>query len=85
MTPDYTLLPPHLREGMRRYVEDRVLPGGFCQAVLANDFAAAVIRADLQSSTRLDDIGRFLFDLHPKLWGSGKAVEDWVSGKTRIE
>ncbi len=77
-TPDYELLPEHLRAGMRRYIEHRILPGDFLRAVLRNDFVQAVLRADADSFAALHRITLFLVNEMPAdSWGSREKVEAW--------
>ncbi len=75
--PYYYLLPDHLREGMRRYVEEGLQPGGFLQAVLRNDFVDAVGHADAVSFLALYSIATFLLELPPQAWGSEAKVKAW--------
>jgi hypothetical protein len=43
---DYTMLPEHMREGARLYVEEGLDPGGFLRAVLENNLTESFARAD---------------------------------------
>ena len=43
---NYEMLPESLRSGMRRYIEDGVIPGGFLVAVLSDSLSDAMGRAD---------------------------------------
>ena len=56
MDRNYDLLPEHIRGAMKRYIEDRLQPGGFLEAVLSNDLAGAFGRADHINRDRLFDI-----------------------------
>jgi hypothetical protein len=77
---NYTTLPQHLREGMQRYLEDRIRPGGFLVAVLENDLMGAVRRADQDSLAFLDRIMMdFMIDVPPVAWGSPQKVERWLA------
>jgi hypothetical protein len=88
MTPDQIeevdrglfLLPAHLREGMRRYLVERVPTGDFLRAVLENDHMQAVGRADPLSRDQLHFIATFL-NLHApaNAHGSPEAVAAWLS------
>lgn len=72
-------VPEHLQPGLVRYLGDGIRPGGFLCAVLANDLAGAVSRADGDSAKGLVPLVRFLFDYAPVLaWGSTEAVENWI-------
>lgn len=84
---DYSLLPAHMQDGMRRYIEQRIPPGSFMEAVLANDFVAAVGKADAINSHRLNDYAMFLYNELPgrgypnSPWGSYDAVRNWLNPK----
>ncbi len=75
---DYSLLPEHLQGGMRLYIEHGILPGDFLQAVLRNDFADAVGRADASSFFAMPMIAAFMRDeMPPAAWGSEAKVKAW--------
>jgi len=81
---DYSLLPEHLRDGMRRYVEHGIRPGHFLTAVLENDLLEAFNRADETSAYALKNIAEFLqCQLPMECYGSFEAVNRWVNGKTK--
>ena len=65
MNPHYDGLPVGLRDGMRRYIEDGVEPGGFLTAVLANNLRDAVFYADDENLPRLADIVRWCYNEIP--------------------
>lgn len=46
MELNYSILPAHMRDAARDYVERGFRPGGFLTAVLSNDFQDALGRAD---------------------------------------
>jgi hypothetical protein len=76
--PDYSKLPEHLRPGMRRYIENGILPGGFLLAVLSNDLSGAVMRADEVSLQNLRQICQWLLDEAPGFsFGSAENVKLW--------
>jgi hypothetical protein len=79
-------VPKHLREGLVRYFSDGILPGGFMQAVLCNDLAQAVARADPLSFIGLRHIVAFLEQCAPaQAWGSREAVLTWTTTPNRLE
>ena len=43
---DYAVLPEHMREGTRNYIEKGFIPGDFLQAVISNNLKEAVFHAD---------------------------------------
>jgi hypothetical protein len=80
-------VPWAIRESLRRYVEQRIRPGSFLQAVLANDLLGAVCRADSTNLAAIVDIAKHVHnDLEPG-WchGSYAAVERWLAGATEPE
>ena len=78
-----SVLPAHLQRGLRDYFVDRVPTGDFLRAVLANDFAQAVLRADPESFADLRAIALFIVNVAPAgSHGSYAAVDDWLAGGT---
>ncbi len=81
MTPEndleYMQLPEHLREGMKRYIEERIEPGKFLMSVLSNDLTNACFRCDPQHL--LVDIVRWVYNEAPSTcWGSPDKVKGWL-------
>lgn len=82
MDRNYDLLPEHIRGAMKRYIEDRLQPGGFLEAVLSNDLAGACGRADHINRDRLQDIVSFLYNEAPTTcWGSPERVKAWLEAR----
>lgn len=79
--PVWSGVPAHLRAGLWRYLSQRIRTGGFLEAVLRNDLADAVCRADpALSLTELKAIVLFLRTYAPSsAWGSPEAVEAWLA------
>jgi hypothetical protein len=78
---NYDRLPAHMQEGMKRYIEDRIAPGGFACSVLANDFIAAVTRADETNVQCLRDWAMWLlWDCPREAWGSYEKIDAWLKG-----
>lgn len=74
----WELVPEHLREGLRRYVDERCRPGGFLVAALSNDLTSAVMRADTASLVGLHGLMLFLWDYAPgPCWGTPAKVDAW--------
>lgn len=77
----FHLIPEHMRDGVRMYVFDFVEPGGFLTAVLENDLAGAVARADHINLQHIAEWGQFLLWAMPRAaWGSPEAVQSWLDG-----
>lgn len=78
---NYSILPPNLQEGMRRYIEEGILPGDFLQACLANDFVMVLRRASPKTYDYVDSIAMFLYTELPARsspdcpWGSREAID----------
>ena len=75
-------IPRHLRGGLDRYFQERILPGQFLQAVLANDLREAVCRCtDRETLLALPEMLQALYTWGPgNCLGSREAVEAWVRG-----
>lgn len=74
-------VPDQLWPGLRRYFVDRIRPGGFLCALIANDLRGAVCRADSeQLLLALLPVSRFLSDYAPpRSHGSAEALESWLA------
>lgn len=76
---EYDILPKHMRDGAKRYIEDRIAPGGFMTAVLENNFVEAVGRADATNKLHLENWAHWLMWQCPsKAWGSPLKVKTWL-------
>lgn len=74
-----TLLPDHMRGGMRRYIEKGIPPGSFLEAVLSNDLMGALAEADATNRHALPAYGRYLYnDVPSACHGSSEKVEAWI-------
>jgi hypothetical protein len=73
------LIPEHMWDGIRRYVDLGIPPGGFLTALLENDFMEAIIHADDISIFLMKDWARFIYNYLPdECWGSKEKVKLWV-------
>ena len=82
---DYNLIPAHMMDSLRRYIDDGVPTGDFLRAVLANDAANALGRADSNNMWILPVYFTFLYNEAPAgCWGSVEKVDAWLEMKARL-
>lgn len=80
LDPTFLQLPLATREGLAGYIEERHHVGHFLTAVLSNDLAEAVNRADRDNGVALFEIVRWLFWNAPsRCWGSREKVRAWLA------
>jgi len=73
------MIPAHTKAALDRYVEHKMLPGGFLMAVLSNDLFGAVGRADSENLAALPDIVKYVYNHMPAdSWGSVDKVYKFV-------
>lgn len=78
MDINYTSLPAHMQDAMRRYVEHGIPPGSFLTAVLSNDMMEAARRADDVNLHSFPAYARFLINEAPcGCFGSPGAFQAW--------
>ena len=76
------MIPDHTKAALDRYVEHKILPGGFLMAVLSNDLFGAVGRADSQNLAALPDIVKYVYNEMPSAsWGSQDQIYKWVEDR----
>ena len=74
---DYQKLPEQYRDGLRRYIEEGIMPGSFLRAVLEDRLHDAVVRCD--NISQLKDIVLWIYNEAPSIcWGSPEKVRDWI-------
>lgn len=72
-------LPNHAQDSIRRYVQDRIPPGGFLTAVLENDFVGALLHADPTNRKLLHDYAMFInWEIPTDCWGSKEIVRNYL-------
>lgn len=76
---EYEIIPQLTRDGIMRYVERGIQPGGFLTAVLCNDLYTAVGRADRDSIAALPAIVRWFANNCPELYGAENMREHIAS------
>jgi len=75
-------IPEHMHAGIINYVFYGILPGEFLQAVLRNDLAEAVGRADWMNQEVLPNYVRWLYNEAPQgCWGSPEKVAAWIEAR----
>ena len=85
-TTDYSILPKHMREGAKLYIERGIKPGSFMEAVICNNLTLACMYADDINRYRLFDIVNFFYNEAPSAcWGSKEKMEKWIEHKIREE
>ena len=81
MNVNYDILPEHMQDGARRYVEQHLMPGMFLRCVLANDFVNAFLYADPENELNLHLWAKWVSEEAPlDSWGSYNKVLEWVEG-----
>lgn len=72
-------IPEHTQGALERYILDRLAPGGFLTAVLANDLFGATGRADYMNANTLKDICGWIYMRAPRdCWGSYEIVTKYL-------
>ena len=81
-------IPAYMGEGLMRYIEHGIEPGSFLMAVLNNDLAEAIGRADERNMANLPAYVSYLWNEAPSTcWGSSEKVTAWIKqhADARIE
>lgn len=74
-------VPEHMHGAIDRYINHRLHPGGFLEAVLCNDLTGAVSKADLVNRNHLADYVKWFYNHAPSgCWGSRENFERWLNG-----
>ena len=76
---NYELIPEHMQEGVKRYLEEGIMPGDFLQAVLENNLVKAFDRADTINRECMFGCAKFLYNEMPgNSWGSPEKVRAYI-------
>jgi len=76
------MIPQRTKDSLDRYVNDRILPGGFLTKVLSNDLFGAIGQADKENLESLPEIVRYIYNQLPAdSWGSRDMVYKFVEEK----
>ena len=74
----YDKLPEHIRMGMRRYIEEGIIPGSFLQAVIQDKLVESFAMADETNIARMFDIACFMYHECPRVCrGSEEVMKEW--------
>lgn len=77
---DWDMIPEHMHEGLKDYIEYGYQPGGFLTSMLSRDIFDAVWRADRQNEGAIADWVKFLEWYVPhECHGSEEKVRDWIA------
>lgn len=64
---------------LRRYIDQKIPPGGFLLSVLCNDLKDAAGRADMYNRRKLFEYVEYLYNHAPSIcWGSKENVNAWL-------
>ena len=81
MTINYDILPEHIRAGVKRYIEQRIKPGAFLQAVISNNLIQSLVSADDINIRKITDILNFFYSEAPyECHGSAAKMIKWLGG-----
>ena len=73
------MLPHHMQDGMKDYIEKGYQPGGFLSALLCNNLRQTFERADSINRERIFSFIQFLYSYAPSdCWGSEEKFDKWV-------
>lgn len=74
----YPEIPKRTLNALDDWAQEGVPPGDFGVAVLTNDFAEAVARADSENQEHLVEIAKYVYNELPLgCWGSKEQVQNW--------
>jgi len=72
-------IPFYTQQSLNLYVFNKIQPGGFLIAVLANDLMGAVSKCDAWNHHHMKDICNFVYNRIPSnAWGSYHAVQKYL-------
>jgi len=76
-------IPERMRDSITRYIEDKIAPGDFLSAVIMNNLAEAIGRADDENIRNLPAYVNFFYNHAPsQCWGSPEKMATWLGEKT---
>ena len=79
------MIPKNTLAGLKRYIKDRIHPGGFLIAVLENNLRKSFRQADKANREALFEIVCHCYNELPSIcWGSPEKVKNWLLRKEEI-
>lgn len=79
-------IPDSMMDGIRLYVDHGIHPGHFLCAVICNDLAEAVGRADDENIENLPAYVAYFWNEVPSTcWGSVEKMKDWIASHGKVE
>ena len=78
MNIDYSILPYHMQQATKLYIENGIAGGSFLTAIMENDFLEACKCADIDNQRALFEWGKFLYTIPMSCYGSPEKVEKWI-------
>ena len=83
---DYFNVPEHIVDGLWLYLNNRIEPGGFLEAVLSNNLKEAFGRADHINISKMFETVQFLYNCFPSIaWGSEEKFNNWIKNSQTEE
>lgn len=81
---NYSLIPEHMRDGVKLYLEYGIRPGSFLTTVLENNLVKSIALADNVNQAHIVEWAKFLYNELPmESWGSKEKVNAWIEKKER--
>ena len=84
MSINYDILPEHLRDGARRYIEQGIDPYGFLRRVILNDVEGAY-DACFDGDGNMEALGRVVCfwctEAPADCWGSRPLMQRWMAAR----
>lgn len=78
----YANIPEHMREALRRYVEDGIQPGSFLTAIIRNDLCEAVNRADDTNLPLIKLYVQWFYNEAPgTCWHNRENMTEWMRAR----
>ena len=76
-----TVIDPNM-QSIKLYIENRMKPGSFLEAIICNDLKEAVARADDFNIRNIPAYVEFFYNRAPiNCWGSTEKYLNWIAGK----